>query len=69
MGELTVDTGRSDTVIGQRIILTLTPLADERPLAVRLRQLLKTALRRDRLKCLSVEGVVLDHQQDKGEER
>jgi hypothetical protein len=36
----------------QRIVLELVPLADERPVEIRLRNLLKTALRRDRLKCV-----------------
>jgi hypothetical protein len=45
---------------GRRITLTLVPLADPRPVEVRLRNLLKTALRRDRLKCVSVEGIALE---------
>jgi hypothetical protein len=39
------------------IVLTLLALPDERAIGVRLRNLLKTALRRDRLRCLSVEGL------------
>jgi hypothetical protein len=52
--------------MGPRIVLELVPLADPRPLAVRLRHLLKTALRRDRLRCLSVQGLALDSQQEDG---
>jgi hypothetical protein len=38
------------------IILTLRPLADSVPVAHRLRALLKTALRRDRFRCVSIAG-------------
>ena len=43
-----------------RILLTLEPLPSHVPVALRLRQLLKPALRRDRLKCVHVEGDALD---------
>ena len=39
------------------IRLTLHPLPDDVPVEVRLRQLLKVALRRFRLRCVSVEEV------------
>lgn len=41
------------------IVLTFRPLpdAEDVPVGVRVRQLLRTALRRDRLKCVRVEGL------------
>ena len=36
------------------IVLVLKPLPDDVPVAVRVRALLKTALRRDRLRCVSL---------------
>lgn len=41
---------------GQDIVLRLRPLPDTVPVAVRLRALLKTALRRDRLRCVGLSG-------------
>jgi hypothetical protein len=35
--------------------ITLKPLPDDVPVAVRIRALLKTALRRDRLRCVSLK--------------
>jgi hypothetical protein len=37
----------------ERVLLELEALPDPAPVAVRLRNLLKTALRRDRLRCVS----------------
>jgi hypothetical protein len=52
-----------------RIVLTLEPLPVEGvPVAVRLRQALKTLLRRDRLKCVKVEGDGLDEPSEAGAE-
>jgi hypothetical protein len=42
------------------IRVTLRPLAADAPVDVRLRNLLKTALRRDRLRCVRVEEVAAD---------
>jgi hypothetical protein len=42
------------------IKLTLRPLAAATPVDVRLANLLKTALRRDRLRCVRVEEVAAD---------
>jgi hypothetical protein len=39
------------------ITLTFRPLEDTVPVAVRVRALLKTALRRDRLRCVTISGV------------
>jgi hypothetical protein len=47
-----------------QIILTLEPIPHEIPVAIRLRQLLKTALRRDRLRCVRIDGDGLDEPHD-----
>jgi hypothetical protein len=47
-----------------QIILHLRPLPCDVPVAIRLRQLLKTALRRDRLKCVRVEGLPTNEQEE-----
>ena len=41
------------------IVITFRPLPDREqvPVGVRVRKLLRTALRRDRLRCLKVEGL------------
>lgn len=39
----------------QQIVITLEPMPDTVPVANRLRALLKTALRRDRLRCVKVD--------------
>jgi hypothetical protein len=48
------------------IVLTFRPLpdAEDVPVGVRVRQLLRTALRRDRLKCVKVEGLPPETKQD-----
>lgn len=48
------------------ITITFRPLpdAEEVPVAVRVRRLLRTALRRDRLRCLKVEGLPEDKKVD-----
>jgi hypothetical protein len=48
------------------IVLTFRPLpdAEDVPVGVRVRQLIKTALRRDRLRCVRVEGLPPEHKQD-----
>jgi hypothetical protein len=55
------------------IILTFRPLpdAEDVPVGVRVRQLLRTALRRDRLRCVRVEGLPPERKQDveKGNEQ
>jgi hypothetical protein len=43
-----------------QLILTLEPLPCSVPVRIRVRQLLKTALRRDRLRCVRVNGDALD---------
>jgi hypothetical protein len=51
------------------IVLVLRPMPCNVPVAIRLRQLLKTALRRDRLRCVKVDGDALDDKPgDKQEE-
>jgi hypothetical protein len=42
------------------IILTLEAMPHEVPVPIRLRQLLKTALRRDRPRCVRIDGDGLD---------
>lgn len=48
------------------ITITFRALPDRHntPVSVRIRALLKTALRRDRLKCLRVEGLPPEQKQD-----
>ncbi len=43
-----------------QLILILEPLPCSIPVRIRLRQLLKTALRRDRLRCVRIDGDGLD---------
>jgi hypothetical protein len=42
---------------GELIHLVFRPLADDVPVSIRTRSLLKTALRRHKLRCVYVEGV------------
>jgi hypothetical protein len=48
------------------IVITFRALPDRHdvPVGVRVRQLLRTALRRDRLKCVRVEGLPPEARQD-----
>jgi hypothetical protein len=53
-----LDTVNEDSVTNtENIVLIFRALEDTVPLAVRLRALLKTALRRDRLRCVAVSGL------------
>jgi hypothetical protein len=52
LAAMAADLGKSLPSEPDVITVTLLPLPDERPVEARLRLLLKTALRRDRLRCV-----------------